>query len=277
MTGFPIVAVDASTAEELSLPAFIVARDGLYLRKRSLLGLSQVRVDGAHHLPATSESLEYGLPKLPARLVGQVLGFFGAIWRTKQSEALVLLSWDGSGFGLIVPEQRVAAASVEHRLDPTDVPSGVQLVGSIHSHGGMSAFASLTDEEDEADADGIHIVVGDLGRRRPSYSAAIVVDGRRFGAEPSLLLERPRRRIDPPAAWLDRVKLLPRTPKPRAKPMRSASARRSRAARDLVAAFDAPTLDALLNEASDVAAALGQQLTCELAPLPTPAAKAAAS
>lgn len=275
MTGFPIVAVDESTVEELSLPAFIVARDGLYLRKRSLLGLSQVRVDGAHHLPAATESLEYGLPKLPARLVGQVLGFFAAIWRAKRSEALVLLSWDGSAFGLIVPEQRVAAASVEHRLDPTDVPTRVQLVGSIHSHGGMSAFASLTDEADEADADGIHIVVGDLGRRRPSYSAAVVVDGRRFGAEPSLLLERPRRRIDPPAAWLDRVKL-PRAPKPKAKPIRIGSKRRSRAAFDLVTAFDAPMLEALLNEATVVAAALGQQLTCELTPLPTSAAKAAA-
>ena len=37
---FPIVEA-GPTLETASLPAFVVARDGLYLRKRSVLGLSQ--------------------------------------------------------------------------------------------------------------------------------------------------------------------------------------------------------------------------------------------
>jgi hypothetical protein len=34
--------------------------------------------------------------------------------------------------------------------------------------------------DDEAELDGLHIVVGDFDRRRLGYSAAIVVDGIRF-------------------------------------------------------------------------------------------------
>jgi hypothetical protein len=203
MSLFPIVAVDESAAGEVQLPAFVVARDGLYLRKRSLLGLSQVQVEGVAHLPPAREYLEYALPKVPAALIGQAVGFFRAIWARQRSEALALLTWDGSAFGLIVPEQRAGTASVKHRLEATEVPPGTQLVGSIHSHGALSAGASLTDEADEADFDGIHVVVGDVDERRPSYSAAIVIDGRRFGCRTSLVFGRPRRFTEPPAVWLE--------------------------------------------------------------------------
>ena len=40
-----------SLARDGVLPAFVVARDGLYLRKRSLLGLSQTKVGRVAHLP----------------------------------------------------------------------------------------------------------------------------------------------------------------------------------------------------------------------------------
>ena len=53
------------------------------------------------------------------------------------------------------------------------------------------------------------VVVGDFDRRRQTYSAAIAVDGQRFDVRPNLVLERPRRLIEPPDDWLRRVKLLP--------------------------------------------------------------------
>lgn len=285
MTRFPIVAVDESAAEDLSLPAFIVARDGLYLRKRSLLGLSQVKVRGAHHLAEARESLDYGLPKLPAALMGQVFGFFAAVWREKKTEALVLLNWDGEAFGLIVPEQQVGRTSVRHQLDPAEVPVGVQLVGTIHSHGAVDAFASQIDEDDEVDADGIHIVVGELGQARPSISVDVVVDGRRFDVEPSMVLRRPRRWIDPPAEWLERVKLLPQRPKPKAKPRSAASKRRPQSSPEFDDPFDESfwyvpdrqVLTALLDEATEVAADLGFSLTHQLTPVARSAQKGAGS
>ena len=49
---FPIVEAGSPALEGTTLPAFVVARDGLYLRKRSLLGLSQTKVERVAHLPA---------------------------------------------------------------------------------------------------------------------------------------------------------------------------------------------------------------------------------
>ena len=276
MSLFPIVAADESAAGEVSLPAFVVARDGLYLRKRSLLGLSQVQVDEVAHLPPAREYLEYALPKVPASLIGQVLGLFRAIWARQKTEALALLTWDGSAFGLIVPEQRAGTASVKHRLEATEVPSGTQLVGSIHSHGALSAGASLTDEADEADFDGIHVVVGDVDERRPSYSAAIVIDGRRFGCRTSLVFGRPRRFIEPPAAWLERVKPIVTAPKKAKGNGRAKSDRYSTPSWAEVPTWtwhDRQMLDDILADAVRVAARMGESLVYQLTPIATSATK----
>lgn len=276
MSLFPIVAADESAAQNCSLPAFVVARDGLYLRKRSLLGLSQVQVDGVAHLPAAREYLEYALPKVPAALMAQVVGFFRAIWERQRSEALALLTWDGSAFGLIVPEQRAGAASVKHRLETSDVPSGAQLVGSIHSHGALSAGASLTDEADEADFDGIHVVVGDVDERRPSYSAAIVIDGRRFGCRTSLVFGRPRRFTEPQPGWLERVKPIetaPRKAKANGKAKSDGFSTPSWAEVPTWTWHDRETLEGILDDAVRVAARLGESLVWSLTPIATSRAK----
>ena len=98
---FPIVPAGSPAAADTSLPAFLVAHDGLYLRKRSLLGVSQTRVNGAEHLPAATEYVEYALPKVPADQMARVVGFFRSIYRAQRTEALVLLLWTGEGFDLV--------------------------------------------------------------------------------------------------------------------------------------------------------------------------------
>ena len=211
---FPIVEAGSPALEGTSLPAFVVARDGLYLRKRSLLGLSQTKVDRVAHLPRGKAFLDYRLPKLPSELMGQVVGFFRAVHQRQQTEAIVLLLWQSDRFELLVPSQSATSVSVRHKLDPSSLPAGSRLVGTIHSHGAFSAFASATDEDDEADLDGLHVVVGDLLRRKPSFSAALVVDGHRFTARLSQVLERPGAVLPPPDEWLARVKVAP-TPRPK--------------------------------------------------------------
>jgi len=67
---FPILEAGPSL-EGATLPAFVVARDGLYLRKRSLLGLSQTKVGRIAHLPEGKEFLDYALAK-------------GAVWFAKR-------------------------------------------------------------------------------------------------------------------------------------------------------------------------------------------------
>jgi len=206
---FPILPAGSPAVTDTRLPAFVVAHDGLYLRKQSLLGLSQTKVEGVDHLPAEKEYVEYALPKVPADLMARVVGFFRAVYRLRRTEALVLLLWRAEGFDLYVPDQQVSVASVKHRLDESALSDDHRVIGSIHSHGAFGAGASSIDADDEAEFDGLHVVVGDFDRRRPSYSAAIAVDGHRFDVRPSVVLERPRRLIEPPNDWLRRVRLLP--------------------------------------------------------------------
>ena len=249
------------SADGRPLPAFVVARDGLYLRKRSLLGVSQTKVERVAHLPAEREYVDYALPKVPSDLMARVVGFFRAVYRDQKTEALVLLLLRAGSFDLVVPEQKVTLASVRFDLVDGDLPAGSRLVGTIHSHGALGAFASSVDEDDEAELDGLHIVVGDLDRR-PSYAAAIVVDGVRFPRKVSQLIERPRRLVEPPAGWLAAVRRAPVTrPKPSGpvpKPLGLLPAVGSRLTK--------VELDALLERADRMADALGYHLTFRLVP-----------
>ena len=174
---FPILEAGPAL-EGASLPAFVVARDGLYLRKRSLLGLSQTKVGRIAHLPEGKEFVDYALPKVPADLMARAVGFFRAIYRLQRTEALCLLVWRDGVFDLVVPAQKVSSVSVAFDLAAGDVPAGSRLVGSMHSHGAFGAYASSIDEDDEAELDGLHIVVGEFDRRRLGYAAAIVVAAR---------------------------------------------------------------------------------------------------
>jgi hypothetical protein len=262
---FPIVTAGPELTSS-PVPAFVVGRDGLYLRKRNLLGLSQTKVERVAHLPAITEFVEYELPAVPRELMAQVTGFFRAVWRLHRTEAVVLLSWSDEGFDLVVPRQKVGPANLSFELAEADVPAGARLVGSIHSHGAFGAYASLTDEDDEAELDGLHVVVGDLDRRRLSYVAAIVVDGVRF--EPGLrrLIERPRRHLEPPEAWLRQVRVV--TPKRRVRKVSLAE----RLLEGLVPPKDGSkpdrrSLDEAIARATELAADLGYRLTYELLPV----------
>ena len=98
-----------ASLDDATLPAFVVARDGLYLRKHSLLGLSQTKVDRVAHLPSEREFVEYALPKVPSDLMARVVGFFRAVYRLHRTEALVLLVRRDGVFDLVVPPQRCPA------------------------------------------------------------------------------------------------------------------------------------------------------------------------
>ena len=267
---FPIVQA-GSDLERAALPAFVVARDGLYLRKRSLLGVSQTKVGRIAHLPAGSEFVDYALPKVPADLMARVVGFFRAVYRLQKTEAAVLLVWRDGVFDLVVPPQKVTSVSVAFDVRDGDVPLGWRVVGSMHSHGAYGAYASTTDEDDEAELDGLHVVVGDLDRRRIGYAAAVVVDGVRFALKASSLFERPRRFVEPPADWLARVKVAPAPRRPKGKPSHSAWLARGFRPADDIARPSRAELDAAIAKAARIAASLGYTLSHWLVPTVTPA------
>jgi hypothetical protein len=267
---FPILQA-GSDLEGAALPAFVVARDGLYLRKHSLLGVSQTKVGRIAHLPAGSEFVDYVLPAVPADVMARVVGFFRAVYRLHRTEAAVLLVWRDGVFDLVVPPQKVTSVSVAFDVRDGDVPPGWRVVGSMHSHGAYGAYASTTDEDDEAELDGLHVVVGDLDRRRTGYAAAVVVDGVRFALKASQLFERPRRFVEPPADWLARVKVAPAPRRPRGKPSMAEFVARGFRPSDDIARPSRAELDAAIAKASRIAASLGYTLSHWLVPTVTPA------
>jgi hypothetical protein len=266
---FPIVEAGPAL-ETASLPAFVVARDGLYLRKRSLLGLSQTKVGRVAHLPDGKEFVDYALPKVPADLMARAVGFFRAIYRLHKTEAAVLLTWHEGSFDLAVPDQKVSSVSVKFDLSDGDLPAGSRLVGTIHSHGGFGAYASSTDEDDEAELDGLHVVVGDFDRRRLGYSAAIVVDGTRFTLKVGQLVEQPRRLVEPPDDWLRKVKLAPPPRRPSRKPSLKEYLDRGFPPSAAISKPSKRELDDACDRAGKLATALGYRLSYWLVPVSTP-------
>ena len=267
---FPILQA-GSDLEAAPLPAFVVARDGLYLRKRSLLGVSQTKVGRIAHLPAGSEFVDYALPRVPADQMARVVGFFRAVYRLQKTEAAVLLVWRDGVFDLVVPPQKVTSVSVAFDVRDGDVPPGWRVVGSMHSHGAYGAYASTTDEDDEAELDGLHVVVGDLDRRRTGYAAAVVVDGVRFALKAGSLFERPRRFVEPPAEWLARVTVAPPPRRPKGTPSMAAYVGRGFRPADDIGRPSRAELDAAIAKASRIAASLGYRLSHWLVPTVTPA------
>jgi proteasome lid subunit RPN8/RPN11 len=259
--------------EGATLPAFVVARDGLYLRKRSLLGLSQTKVGRIAHLPDGREFVDYALPKVPPDLMARAVGFFRAVYRLHKTEAAVLLLWHDGSFDVAVPDQKVSSVSVKFDVTDAELPAGSRLVGTMHSHGGFSAYASSTDEDDEAELDGLHVIVGDFDRRRLGYSAAIVVDGIRFTLKTGQLIERPRRLVEPPADWLGKVMVAPPPRRPSKKPSISAYIARGFKPSDEISKPSRRELDDAIEEASKLATALGYRLSYWLVPVSGPSEK----
>jgi hypothetical protein len=89
---------------------------------------------------------------------------------------------------------------------PLQPPRNHLLVGDIHSHADMDAYASHQDRTDELHRDGVHVVVGRVDRDPPQFHLAFAVDGQRFrlGFDSFLSGYRRRRRVVP-QAWLDNV------------------------------------------------------------------------
>jgi hypothetical protein len=110
----------------------------------------------------------YHLPAIPLTLIKKLDEFFRLVDAKHGTESIVLLTFDdknpdsSDSWGVLVPKQE--NTSVHCKYDPDSVvelkPFDVSIVGSVHSHPGMAAYASGTDHMDQADFDGIHITFG---------------------------------------------------------------------------------------------------------------------
>jgi proteasome lid subunit RPN8/RPN11 len=199
---------------------YVVARGGLYRCRNHPLFQSCVKVeDGPSELAEQAPFLLPRFPVIPRPLFERAVGFFHRVAERHGSEAALLLAWDRSErrVRLVVPEQTatVVRTASGHRsplgvryLPPAALSPDWLLFGDVHSHVHHPAYASATDQEDEAHAPGVHIVVGHIEREPPDLHFEAVVDGQRFPLEAEHVIEGyTRRRLRVPGAWLERVRV----------------------------------------------------------------------
>ncbi len=199
---------------------FLLARDGVYLVKRSPVFEAVTRYDGVlPGLASQTPQLQLNLPPLPQDVVETVVGFFLQVFRRYGTEAIVVLFYStDSGFHVEAPPQQVShwGAGCDHLVGYhvqygrcQRPPNYVQL-GTIHSHGALPATHSHVDKLDERHQEGLHITVGDVTAPQPSFSAAFVANGHRFQLSPEQILAGyARPRLPAPAKWLAQVSCRP--------------------------------------------------------------------
>ncbi len=175
----PIHFKDPHGTEPPSQTHYVVASNGFFLKKKMFWVEAVVPVSTIKTLDKEEPSVKLLLPPLPVEILAKALKLASVVYIESQSEVGLLLHHGEVGYKLTVPQQEVTRVSV--RYDASVRLPGALCVGTIHSHGSFHAFHSETDLDDERDADGVHITLGNIDEYpKFSLSAEIVVNGVRF-------------------------------------------------------------------------------------------------
>ena len=129
--------------------------------------VSQVTDEDIYNFTPVRETAVYNLPKIPRIIVDKLDEFFRLVDAQHGTESIVILTFDptktdSSGWGVLVPEQTNTSVHCKYEAESIvdQKPEHVMIVGSVHSHPKMAAYASGTDHADQADFDGLHITYG---------------------------------------------------------------------------------------------------------------------
>jgi hypothetical protein len=211
---------DANLPLPDGVPVFhLLTRDGLFLCRNHPFFRSSVRVEQfPSELAPHQPFLKMRYPKLPRKLVEQVVGFFAIVGRRYASEAAVLLAWDKSTETVvaIVPEQIGLVGGgwygdpfpMELQYEIPPLPPNLTLIGDMHSHVDGPAYASSMDKADEEYRAGLHIVVGRIRHEPPEFHCEVTVDGARFtipDLDTVIAGYQRRREREVPPEWLDKL------------------------------------------------------------------------
>lgn len=118
---------------------------------------------------------------LPAQILYDWEEFSRTVWHLNRTEVLMDLYYDPTKEEYLwyVPDQVVAPAMVHAEFEPflqAESLCGLKKVGQFHSHGGIHAFFSATDNRDEQ-YPGIYGVIGSLSNQNPTHAFRVVKDG----------------------------------------------------------------------------------------------------
>lgn len=182
---FKVHVNDGSTEIPKDDICYIVAKEGIFLKKKMGIMDSIAPVDNISILESVSASAKMHIPPIPATLFAKVIDFFGKVYDEYRGEAIVLLFYneETQKYRIVPPSQKVSGASLDYNRSITI--ENYTMIGDIHSHGSMSAFHSGTDDDDERSFDGLHITIGNANSDEVSISGSIVANGYRFMVDPA--------------------------------------------------------------------------------------------
>ncbi len=181
---FKVVLNDGQTEMPKDDIFYIIAKEGVYLKKKLGVMESLAPVKNISILESVQSMAKMHITKIPGKWMAKVIEFFKAVYTEHRSEAIILLFYneETKKYKIIPPMQKVAGASCDY--DKGITIEGMTMIGTIHSHAQMSAFHSGVDDSDEEHFDGLHITLGDLDEEFPSMSASIVANGHRIMINP---------------------------------------------------------------------------------------------
>ncbi|MDP3182221.1 MAG: hypothetical protein Q8M54_05315 [Desulfobaccales bacterium] len=186
---------------------YLLARDGLFLVKRTQFFEAAVPAGGIPWLKSQEPGVRLTAPPIPAVLLLQAVSFFKAVFKRYHSEAVALLAWREAprAYELVIPHQTVGGGHCDYEV--REFPAGLVRLGTIHSHAGLEAFHSERDEADERHEDGFHLTVGNLDGDL-TMSCSVVVQGYRGQIPPEHLFSPypiPWAKLPPEADWDEEV------------------------------------------------------------------------
>lgn len=186
---FKVVLNDGKTEMPKDDVYYVIGKKGIFLRKKMGLVDALVPVKQLSFLEDVHPFVRLNLPRIPKPILGQIIGFFRKVYEEYRSECVVLLFLDQHmNYSIYVPPQKVTGSSISYMRNAS-FPNK-QLVCSIHSHAGFSAFHSGTDIDDEESFDGLHVTLGDIDED-PNVTIAVsaAANGERCAVDPKLYLD----------------------------------------------------------------------------------------
>lgn len=152
-----------------------------------------------NNFAAVEEVAQYTMPPIPRILIDKLDEFFRLVDAQHHTESIVILTFDttkegSDGWGVLVPEQENTSVHCKYDADSIAAlkPDDVMIVGSVHSHPGMPAYASGTDHADQADFDGVHITFGwqnNVNSGATQYHIELQVSGESYTLKPEDVFE----------------------------------------------------------------------------------------
>lgn len=177
---FPVFMKKKGTVPPDSTPHYIIARNGIFLKKSSWWVDATVPVKSIGVLEVEVPGVTLKVKPIDGRIMMKIWKFFQAVYKKHISESAVMLHYSETlGWEITIPTQVVSFSRVDYQS--TDRVPGYSFIGTMHSHSSFSAFHSGDDKGDEAQVDGIHVTFGDVDEKDQfSMDPEVVINGTRF-------------------------------------------------------------------------------------------------